>query len=119
LSATGTIKATGDGAVVNRWLPMIRAHKESIIAVLKVGTGETAEPFDKEAFEERAAICEFDGGLSRDDAEAIAWIPAPMSNAYNRPEADSGRFSTKQPFIDATRIANGRNAGQNESGRHD
>jgi hypothetical protein len=72
LSATGTIKATGDGAVVNRWLPMIRAHKESIIAVLKVGAGDMA-PFDKEAFEERAAICEFDGGLSRDEAEAIAW----------------------------------------------
>jgi hypothetical protein len=26
-----------------------------------------------EAFEEHAAICEFDGDLSRDEAEAIAW----------------------------------------------
>jgi hypothetical protein len=31
------------------------------------------EPFDREAFEERAGICEFDGGLSREKAEAIAW----------------------------------------------
>jgi hypothetical protein len=31
------------------------------------------EPFDREAFKERAAICEFDGGLSRDEAETIAW----------------------------------------------
>jgi hypothetical protein len=30
-------------------------------------------PFDREAFEERAGIAEFDGGLPREDAEAIAW----------------------------------------------
>jgi hypothetical protein len=27
----------------------------------------------REAFEERAAIMEFDGGLSRDEAERAAW----------------------------------------------
>jgi hypothetical protein len=27
----------------------------------------------REAFEERAAIMEFDGGLSREDAERAAW----------------------------------------------
>jgi hypothetical protein len=74
LSATGTIKATGDQAAVNRWLPMIREHKPAIIEALKVGAGDTAtEPFDPEAWEERAAICEFDGGLSREESEAIAW----------------------------------------------
>jgi hypothetical protein len=31
------------------------------------------EPFDREAFEERAGIVEFDGGLPREDAEAVAW----------------------------------------------
>jgi len=31
------------------------------------------EPFDREAWEERAAIAEFDGGLSRKEAEALAW----------------------------------------------
>lgn len=30
-------------------------------------------PFDREAWEERAAIAEFDGGLSREKAEALAW----------------------------------------------
>lgn len=30
-------------------------------------------PIDREAFEERAAIIEFDGGLSRDEAERTAW----------------------------------------------
>lgn len=31
------------------------------------------EPFDLETFEERAAIAEFDGLLSRFEAEALAW----------------------------------------------
>ena len=31
------------------------------------------EPFDREAWEERAAIAEFDGDLSREKAEALAW----------------------------------------------
>jgi hypothetical protein len=49
------------------------------VAVAKSGQGQTVppakqEPFDREAFEERAAICEFDGGLDRDEAEAVAWI---------------------------------------------
>ena len=74
LSPSGTIKATGDGAAVNRWLTVIREHKAEIIDVLKVGAGDTAaEPFDREAWEERAAIAEFDGGLSREDAEWLAW----------------------------------------------
>ncbi len=42
LSPTGTIKATGDGAAVNRWLAVIRKHKAEIIDVLKVGAGDTA-----------------------------------------------------------------------------
>ena len=42
LSPAGTIKATGDGAAVNRWLAVIREHKAEIIDVLKVGAGDTA-----------------------------------------------------------------------------
>ena len=42
LSPAGTIKATGDGAAVNRWLGVIREHKAEIIDVLKVGAGDTA-----------------------------------------------------------------------------
>jgi hypothetical protein len=80
LSPAGTIKATGDGAAANRWLPLIREHKAEIIGLLTAqqeppGAPPAAEPapFDSEAWEERVAICEFDGGLSRDEAEAIAW----------------------------------------------
>lgn len=42
ISPAGTIKATGDGAAVNRWLPAIREHKNEIVAALKVGAGDTA-----------------------------------------------------------------------------
>jgi len=42
LSPAGTIKVAGDGAAVNRWLAMIREHKEEIIGVLKVGAVDTA-----------------------------------------------------------------------------
>lgn len=42
LSPVGTIKATGNGAAVNRWLAAIRQRKAEIIDALKTGTGDTA-----------------------------------------------------------------------------
>lgn len=42
LSPSGTIKATGDGAAVNRWLAVIRERKAEIIEALKVGACDTA-----------------------------------------------------------------------------
>jgi hypothetical protein len=42
ISPTGTIKATGDGAAVNRWLPAIREQKAGIVEALKVGDDNTA-----------------------------------------------------------------------------
>ncbi len=42
LSPAGTIKATGDGAAVNRWLAVIRENKAEIVDALKVGAGDTA-----------------------------------------------------------------------------
>jgi len=73
LSPSGKIKATGNGDAVNRWLAVIRECKAELIEALKVGAGDTAEPFDREAWEERAGIAEFDGGLTRSEAERLAW----------------------------------------------
>ncbi len=72
---SGKLKITGDTAAVNRWLPLIREHKVDLLAEMKVGAATTAdaEPIDREGWEERAAIAEFDGGLPRPDAEALAW----------------------------------------------
>lgn len=46
----------------------IKARKADIVASLQT----PAPAFDREAFEERAAIIEHDGGLTRDQAEALA-----------------------------------------------
>lgn len=46
ISPVGNIKATGDGAAVNRWLAVIRARKAEIIDVLKTGAGDTANPLE-------------------------------------------------------------------------
>ena len=36
LTAAGTLKATGATATVDRWLPVLRSHKDAILAALKV-----------------------------------------------------------------------------------
>jgi hypothetical protein len=36
LTAAGTLKASGANATVDRWLPVIRQHKEAILAARKV-----------------------------------------------------------------------------------
>jgi hypothetical protein len=49
-------------------------EKQKTVSPVMVAANPIADsPFDPEAFEERAAICEFDGGLTREEAEAIAW----------------------------------------------
>jgi hypothetical protein len=44
LSAADTLKATGDGAAVNRWLPTLREHKVEIIGILKPGAAQATPP---------------------------------------------------------------------------
>jgi len=36
LTPAGTLKATGATTTVDRWLPVLRAHKDAILAALKV-----------------------------------------------------------------------------------
>lgn len=119
LSPAGTLKATGDASAVNRWLPILKAYKPSILSALQEAANDTPIPDDlenlirragtfweyspedyalvrdlarrdpdglrlalesdkwiamaeHEAFVERAAIMEFDGGLSREVAERLA-----------------------------------------------
>ena len=46
LSASGSIKATGDQDHVNKWLPLIREHKISIIALLSEAANDTEQAAD-------------------------------------------------------------------------
>jgi hypothetical protein len=62
VTPAGTIKARGPNEAVRRWLDPVRAHKAELLALLA----------DREFFEERAAILEFDAGLPRPEAEACA-----------------------------------------------
>lgn len=50
----------------------LREHKEEIVKALVEPSKLPGNAFDREAFEERAAIMEHDGGMSRTDAEAHA-----------------------------------------------
>ena len=43
LSDSGTLKAVGDGAAVNRWLPTIRECKSEIIAALQQAANDPAD----------------------------------------------------------------------------
>ena len=60
----GKVKAYGREAVIAQFLPILKAHKEELKAFL------ASE--EHEFFEERAAMLEFGGGLSRKEAEAQA-----------------------------------------------
>lgn len=46
LSVTGSIKATGDQEHVNKWLPVIREHKISIVALLSEAANDTEHDVD-------------------------------------------------------------------------
>ncbi len=58
----------GDPQTIADVLRQCRADPEALRYFL-----ERARPYDAEAFEERAAIAEHNGGLNRTDAEALAW----------------------------------------------
>ncbi len=54
---------------------VINASNSSIVmpSVFAIDSSSmTPKPFDRDVFEERAAIMELDGGLSRDEAERLA-----------------------------------------------
>ena len=77
----------GDTAIASRWWLLHYLDRDPVeVACCPEATyaeilkrnpdaiaAEPLGPIDSEAWEERAAIAEFDGGLSRDAAERLAW----------------------------------------------
>ena len=53
LSPAGTIKATGNGDAVERWLPLIREHKPGIVAELRAANDTTYDALPDLAAEAR------------------------------------------------------------------
>ncbi len=89
LSPSGRISAKGVQSAIDRWLPAIRQNKAAIIGLLRPGDdGWSAEDW-RAFFDERAGIAEFDGGLSRAEAEASAFdslrrrVAEPQSDALS------------------------------------
>ncbi len=62
----GDLVLSGARPLPDDLVEQLRRHKPEVVATLK------NEPVDPEAYEERAAIMEYDGGLSREEAEAFA-----------------------------------------------
>ena len=72
-SPSGSISAKGVQSAIDRWLPAIRQNKAAIIGLLRPDK-DGWSPWDWQLFfDERAGIAEFDGGLSRAEAEARAF----------------------------------------------
>jgi hypothetical protein len=70
LSPSGGISAKGAQSAIDRWLPALRQSKAEIVLLLRPGGyGWSVEDWHT-FFKERAAIAEFDGGLT--GAEAVA-----------------------------------------------
>jgi hypothetical protein len=83
LSATGTIKATGERAAVNRWVPLIREHKPGILAALR----EAANALKAFCFSAPGDPANDDDALRQRVAATVEEWPRgsftnPRSNAY-------------------------------------
>lgn len=104
------LKVTPASGLTPELRDLIRASKDLLIDWLDAAND--LQPFDREAWPERAAIAEYDGGLSRQDAEALADASCwPHGTAMNGPEIDTftarlARFADKGLILaDAERLA--------------
>jgi hypothetical protein len=70
--ADGMLLVSPASRVTKDLLAALRLAKPELLALLATGGLDEHGASWREAFEERAAIMEFDGGLSRKDAEAAA-----------------------------------------------
>ena len=68
------------GILTSDLLALIKLHKQAIIQAITLTSGSAGsscstredEPLDQEAYEERAAIMEYEGELPREEAERLA-----------------------------------------------
>lgn len=70
LSATAMVATSATNTGPN----LVSVASVATVAVAHTTDATTGRaPWDRESWEERAAVAEFDGGLSREAAEALAW----------------------------------------------
>jgi hypothetical protein len=100
LYGLGRIRVTPAAVLSPNWRQAIQAHREALLALL-------------EAFEERAAIAEYCGSLSRAEAEKLAWqwvlgVVSGSNRFYRRKEvvSSAGNDQTQQwPPVDRSLAA--------------
>jgi hypothetical protein len=73
LLPSGNISAKGEQSAIDRWLPAIRRSKPALVLQLQPSADVWSAVDWLEYFDERAGIIEFDGGFSREKAEAQAF----------------------------------------------
>jgi len=76
LTPAGTVRLRGAQPEIAKWTPVLRLHKPAILALLQADSEPVAVwgASDWGAyFNERAAVAEYDGGLSRREAERQAF----------------------------------------------
>ena len=73
VSPNGDLRIAGHREAVAKWTPVLSAAKAEIIVALSTTEAISVE---QDAFEEREAICEHDGELSRGHAEQLAALHA-------------------------------------------
>ncbi|MEO5350413.1 MAG: hypothetical protein H7836_12300 [Magnetococcus sp. YQC-3] len=79
LSLAGdTLRVVPRDAITPAARTMIREHKAGLVELLREGAATNSDTtqgvMDDDNFQERAAICEFDGGLPREWAEGLAQL---------------------------------------------
>ena len=65
------LRLQGYRVMVHKWLPIIRDKKPDILKIIEANAKEIQEAFEQ-GQEERAAIMEYDGELTREKAETAA-----------------------------------------------
>jgi hypothetical protein len=69
----GRLSLTGNQTAIDRWLDVLRENKTEILVLLQAKADAWAAEDWRASYDERAGIVEFDGGLSRAEAEALAY----------------------------------------------
>ncbi len=70
-------------------LDLLAQHKAGVIAILRAQNEDWPADEWRDFYDERAAIAEFDGGLSRQDAEALAYAYGVMEWLNRHPVRSS------------------------------
>ena len=91
------------GALTDALLARVREAKPALMALLATETGSRGDVDDSELFEERAAVREYDGGLSRRLAERLA--RRDVAERFNPPDLAPVTLAQVAALFDAELIA--------------